>query len=470
MSLAHSPSGLAPRSVTMPLQRSFATPYPFAPFDNVAGFSANQLSIPAPHQAQLMSNMYNAYSTPSFSHNPAHSALHEVDNMRADSPELIDISAAPVLEYVNSVSATAAAQIPMSFDPPSELGMGQAVIYQSHQTDRLHSAPLLPARFHSSLEVPTANNWNNMAVHPKATSADDTQAFSGSVGGQEQGVEASGNATSYQDVATDKAQCSLYYPNVAQEDAKIQLLTRPLEGSSLWGEPAAYPRPPEDQQLRIFSSSSSTTSTSSTLVEPVSGQLPHGLTPLTMLPAQSHPTGLPYPTAFPVYPTYPTPVTPWSGTHQQDIKLGYGQPMYQPYLLSPAIVMPRQMPHTYEPTPSPIDAVHHEVHDITLATPNAARTDRNTMVQDLGLGLANVNFHRHSSTIPGPDPDGTGSTGGFPSDNELEEAELDEGEISDSDDEFVPTGRGRPRRKSAGQKKRKGRGFTTKPRKKSQCV
>lgn len=139
-----------------------------------------------------------------------------------------------------------------------------------------------------------------------------------------------------------------------------------------------------------------------------------------------------------------------------DIKTGYpGPPQYQPFMLqSPVnIVPPRSVSQPWVSSTSPMMSSQPEVHNITLSTP-PQRFERTDTMQNLGLGIANVNFTDRSQAITPVEKDAPV----FPSPLLVsEDDEYDEAGEDDSDDEFIPSGRGRPRKKVGG-KKKKGRG------------
>jgi hypothetical protein len=97
-----------------------------------------------------------------------------------------------------------------------------------------------------------------------------------------------------------------------------------------------------------------------------------------------------------------------------------------------------------------------DVHNITLSTP-PARLERADTMQNLGLGIANVKFEDRSAAVT-------------PVDKLVKEADsADEDDFDasadeeDSDDEFIPGGRGKAKKRVSGAgKKRKNRGLTMK--------
>jgi hypothetical protein len=166
---------------------------------------------------------------------------------------------------------------------------------------------------------------------------------------------------------------------------------------------------------------------------------------------------------------YPTPVTPWEPT--PSFKGYHQQPLYHHYALqSPAVILPPRGAYAYQPTPSPVIPMQHsDVHNITLTTPPSTLERKNTStttVSAVGLGIANVHFGEHTAGLNGnltltPESDKGGLLSEGDDDESMEGC--DAGEESDSDDEFLPGGRGKAK-KRLGSAKKKSRSFTMKPR------
>ena len=450
MNVWYRPSSTASQSVSAPLRAPVPT-YVSAPYGNVAGFSANQLSIPA--QPGLMAPSF-YMPQPSFTVTPA-PPEYDFPMEREATPELVDISSAPAA-HVTTAYSTPMTSIPtfateQNFAPSQELTLPPA------HPGRLHSAPPLLTRFHSSPQVPIVTSWNDAPAYSQFTSHSDTQSLKDA---EDEDLEALENEMVSRDISAGPEQTRALSLG-SQETEKIELLTQPVPTQSLWGQPITYPQQSRNQ-VRMFSSASSADSAASTLFDPIE-PLHNGIAPLSIYPSYPLSTPMPYTPQYSAYPKYHTPITPWSTMSPQDFKQSFGQSMYsQAPLMSPAIIVPRHSIDSYQSTPSPITQAHHEIHDITLATPpNVPRIERTATMQNLGLGIANVSFSENvfvtdsekQAEIMHETDDGTINSSD----------EYDEGQVSDSDDEFVPAGRGRPRKKMrGGLKKRRARGFAMK--------
>ena len=221
---------------------------------------------------------------------------------------------------------------------------------------------------------------------------------------------------------------------------------------SLWDAPIAFPQATDP---RAFSSSASVASTSSTLVNPAQDQAqPQFLPTLAVFPQSQFVQPVSTPThgqqTF-----YPSPITTWS-TSMSNVK-GFTQPMYPQYpVQSPIHLQPKYLEQQQYPLRHPNIPTYSDSQNVTLATP--PRLERT--VSGVGLGISNVHF---GDSVVEDESDVDTKTPFISDDGIEEDDDYDAGE-DDSDDSFVPSGRGKPRKKING--KKKGRSaFTMKPRK-----
>lgn len=465
------------RSVSAPMGSGM--PYVSAPFDNVAGFSANQLSIPASHQAQMITPIFNQMPIMQTYSAPGADAMDpmdaEDDFTREGSPELVDVHAVPSISLTHGQPLATSTPVPYSAMPQNHFeslqqGPTQQLIMPPSQPGRLHSAPPYLTRFNSTPNFHTASTWDNIEPFQGPGGYGDAHSLGGGRSGEDEDWEELEN----QMISRD-ASVGIEDPTLSPEDSDKMLLAQPIQlaadQNNNWSQPMTFPEVPRENSLRVFSSASSSISTTSTLVNPpmldmLSMDVSHGFQP-SFFPSQPMPTIVPF-SNYQMQHTYPIPVTPWTAMAQLDTKGYHPAPQHQSFMLqSPVNIVPtRSVSQPWiSSTPSVIPA-QPDVHNITLSTP-PQRIPRNDTMQTLGLGLANVNFDDRSQAIITPIEKETEKVETvFPSpDQESGEDEYDGEEDDDSDEDFVPTGRGRPRKTVAG-KKRKSRGSTAKrPRK-----
>ena len=439
----------APRSTSSPMP--LRPPYMSAQYGNVAGFSADQLSIPVNNQQQMLSSYYQ----------PSPMAPTNEAETREGSPDLVDINAVPSINVEpmpTPLHGSFSAVAPQFSTIPQ-------IQVPSPMPERLHSAPPFLTRFHSSPLVPTVSSWGNIEPYSGPGGYGDAHSLGGGRSGEDEDWEELEEQMLSRDVSAGP-----------EDEARVQEATPPVAtqqgGESLpkpqWDAPVTFPVNPREP-TRVFSSAASVASTSSTLVnsaDPTAA--PAGLSPLTIYPQQSVSPMIYTPMQDQGH-FYPTPVTPWETT--PNFK-GYQQPLYQHYALqSPAVILPPREAYAHQPTSSStLPMQQADVHNITLSTPPSTLQRKDTgatTVSAVGLGIANVHF---GDQTPCLDVDNQytppSEKGDLPSEGDDDESveEFDAGEESDSDDEFLPGGRGRAKRKM-GLAKKKTRGVMVKSRK-----
>lgn len=252
-------------------------PYVSAPFDNVAGFSANQLSIPASHQAHLMPPVFSqvpimqTYSAPGL--DPVDAMDVDNDITREGSPELVDINAVPSISLTHAQPTPMPLPIPCSAMPEntfSTLTQGSTtMVMPSPQPDRLHSAPPFLTRFNSTPNFHTSSTWDHIEPYQGPGGYGDAHSLGGGRSGEDEDWEELENQMISRDASVGIDEEATPSP---VEESKMLLtesmkLPRQDDGNQ-WGQPVVYPQAPRENALRVFSSASSSISTTSTLVNP----------------------------------------------------------------------------------------------------------------------------------------------------------------------------------------------------------
>lgn len=443
------------RSVSAPTPIRPTAPYVSAPFGNLAGFSANQLSIPPNHQS-LLPSFYQPTPQPLPTLEPQ---SYDDDAMREGSPDLVDVRSVPTINVQQP--ATSPMPEPYTSDGSqfSTLTQGppQFVMHMP-VSGRLQSAPPFLNRFHTSPQVPTVSSWIDIEPFQGPGGYGDAHNSREGRSGEVEDWEHLEDQMISREVSAgpeDETQSS--ETRMPQQDGSVsQSLSEGMNNH--WEAPIAFPQPPADQSERVCSSSASVASTSSTLVNMPPHQEVQCLSPLTIFPNQQM--------NQPIYTPmsgqqnfYATPITPWT-TSMSNLKGFTPQPVYQQYTLQPPAIIhpPRSMQQQYHPEHSPFDQTYLEAQSITLATP--PRFERT--VSGVGLGLANVHFDDRKID-EGVEVERSNNDASL-SDDGSEEEDYDFIE-DDSDDEFVPGGRAKPKRRISHGKKKGRSGFTMRPRK-----